>query len=177
MAMGLEQQKMQQEQMEQQQAMMAQQQMMGGMGGGGEEGGAIQAMQKAYKPPSQGKFKGRTGGQTPDWMDKNPQEERDIDEYAEARANKNELTLSTTWVESLLEKGYSSPTIKELTPDLSQMWFVQNGVDYVAQLSPTGVTHVEKATFGDPTRFSRNRQEIPKAKQNGKSTEVIDFEE
>ena len=177
MAMGLEQQKMQQEQMEQQQAMMAQQQMMGGMEGGGEEGGAIQAMQKAYKPPSQRKFKGRTGGQTPDWMDKNPQEERDIDEYAEARANKNELTLSTTWVESLLEKGYSSPTIKELTPDLSQMWFVQNGVDYVAQLSPTGVTHVEKATFGDPTRFSRNRQEIPKAKQNGKSTEVIDFEE
>ena len=83
------------------------------------------------------------------------------------------MTLSTIWVESLLEKGFSSPTIKELTPDLSQMWFVQNGVDYVADLSPTGITNVSKAMFGDPTRFSRNKQEIPKAKKD-KSTDVVD---
>ena len=171
MAMGLEQQKQQFQQMQQQQEMQA---MMGGMGGGEEGGEAIQAMQKAYKPPSQRKFKGRTGGVTPDWSDKSPEEERDIDEYAEARASKNELTLSKTWVESLLEKGFSSPTIKELTPDLSQMWFVQNGVDYVADLSPTGITNISKATFGDPTRFSRNKQEIPKAEKKDKSTDVVD---
>ena len=170
-AMGIEQQKQQMEQAEQQQKMQEQQQAvqqaMGGDEGmppeeGGEE--AIQAMQKTI-PPSQRKFKGRTGGVTPDWHDKAPNEERDIDEYADARANKKELTLSTTWVESLLEKGFSSPLIKEVSIDLSKMWFVQNNVDYVAELSPNGVTHVEKAMFGDATRFSRVQQRYPKKQQ------------
>ena len=39
------------------------------------------------------------------------------------------------------------------------------GVDYVADLSPTGITNVEKAIFGDPTRFSRTQQKNPKAQQ------------
>ena len=177
MAMGIVQQK---EQMEQQQQMQEQQQAMGGMEGmEGMEGGdeaAIQAMIKSI-PKSQRKFKGRTGGVTPDWADKHPDEERDIDEYAEARANKNELTLSKTWVESLLEKGFTSPIIKEITSDLSQMWFVQNNIDYVAQLSPTGITTVEKATFGDPTRFSRTQQTAAKRKdkidQKGNNPEIV----
>ena len=182
-AMGIEQQKQQMEQMQQQQEMQEQQQaVQDAMGGdmmppeeGGEEmpeeGGeeAIQAMQKTI-PPSQRKFKGRTGGVTHNWADKHPNEERDIDAYAEARANKNELTLSKTWVESLLEKGFSSPLIKEVSQDLSQMWFVQNNVDYVAQLSPTGITHVEKAMFGDATRFSRVQQRYPN--RNGHSSDV-----
>ena len=134
---------------------------------GGEENSegpfGIQAMQKAYKPPSQRKFKGRTGGVTPDWSDKHPDEERDIDEYAEARANKNELTLSKTWIQSLSEKGFAAPVIKQISPDLNQMWFSQNNIDYIANLSSTGVTTVEKAMFGDPTRLSRNKQEKPKA--------------
>ena len=59
----------------------------GGEEGGGEEGGGeelpeIQAMEKAI-PASQRKFKGRTGGRTPDWHDKAPNEERDIDEWAD----------------------------------------------------------------------------------------------
>ena len=127
-----------------------------------EEALAIQAMQKSI-PTSQRKFKGRTGGVTPNWADKHPDEERDIDEYAEARANKNELTLSKTWVQSLNEKGFAAPVIKQVSPDLSQMWFSENNVEYVANLSATGVTTVEKAIFGDPTRFSRNKQEKPKA--------------
>ena len=128
------------------------QQMHMGMGGEEmppEEGGeAIQAMLKAI-PRSQRKFKGRTGGVTPDWSDKTPEEERDIDEYAEARSKKNDLTLSVsnTWIGSLLEMGYTSPIIKEVTPDGSQMWFTQNGMDYVADLSGFGVTNVSKATF------------------------------
>jgi len=169
-AMGLAQQKQQMEQAEQQQQMQEQQQgMMGGMGGGEDMGGgeeSIMAMQKTV-PRSQRKFKGRTGGVTPDWHDKAPNEERDIDEYAEARASKNELTLSKTWVESLLEKGFSSPVIKEVTSDLSQMWFAQSGIDYVAQLSPSGITDVSKATFGDPTRFSRVQQKPPRPSNNG----------
>ena len=181
-AMGIEQQKQQMEQAEQQQEMQEQQQAvqqaMGGempLEGGGEEmpeeGGeeAIQAMQKTI-PPSQRKFKGRTGGVTPDWHDKSPKEERDIDKYAEARANKNELTLSKTWVESLLEKGFTSPLIKEVSTDLSKMWFVQNNVDYVAELSPTGITHVQKAMFGDATRFSRVQQKP--SRRNGHTSDV-----
>jgi len=172
-ALGLEQQKqqmqMQEEQMQQQQE--AQEAML--QGGGeevppeeGEEEEPIQAMEKAYKPPSQRKFKGRTGGITPDWHDKgDPSEERDIDEYAEARARKNELTLSKSWVESLIQKGFTSPLIKEVAPDLTQMWFSENNIDYVAQLSNGGVTTVEKAVFADPTRFSRNKQERPKPTQ------------
>ena len=171
MAMGIQQQKDQMEQAAQQQEMEQQQAEMGqGEGGEEEEGlgvdelGEPDVIQNAYIPPSQRKFKGRTGGKTPDWHDKTPDEERDIDKYAEARS-KNELTLSKTWVESLLEKGFSSPLIKEVTPDMSQMWFEQSGVDYVADLSPTGITNVEKAIFGDPTRFSRTQQKNPKAQQ------------
>ena len=158
-AMQLEQQQ-QQMQMQEEQMQQQQEAMMGGgdevpEGDEGEEGEPIQAMLKAYKPPSQRKFKGRTGGITPDWSDKSPDEERDIDEYAEARAKKNELTLSKSWVESLSEKGFSSPVIKELNSDLTKMWFSENNVDYVADLSASGVTTIEKAVFPDPTQFPK----------------------
>ena len=113
-------------------------------------------LQKAI-PKHKRKFKGRTGGVTPNWADKAPSEERDIDEYAEARAKKNQLTLSKSWVESLKEKGFTSPVIRELTPDLSKMWFAQNDIEYVATLSPTGITHIEKAVFTDPKKFKRRK--------------------
>ena len=179
--MGLEQQKKQIEMEEEQQALAQQQAeqqaeeqaaMEQLQTAEGQEGGevqapsdavGIQAMQKAYVPPSQRKFKGRTGGVTPDWSDKHPDEERDIDEYAEAREEKNELTLSKTWIESLNEKGFGAPVIKQVSDDLSQMWFSENNVDYIANLSAKGVTTVEKAIFGDPTRFSRYKQEGRKA--------------
>ena len=108
-------------------------------------------------PKHKRKFKGRTGGVTPNWADKAPSEERDIDEYAEARSKNNELTLSKSWVESLKEKGFTSPVIRELTPDLSKMWFAQNDIEYVANLSPTGITHIEKAVFTDPKKFKRRK--------------------
>ena len=113
-------------------------------------------LQKAI-PKHKRKFKGRTGGVTPNWADKAPSEERDIDEYAEARAKKNQLTLSKSWVESLKEKGFTSPVIRGLTPDLSKMWFAQNDIEYVATLSPTGITHIEKAVFTDPKKFKRRK--------------------
>ena len=172
-AMGIEQQKQQMAQAQQQQEMQQQQAAMGGEEGmmGGEEGGGeeMQLMEKSI-PRSQRKFKGRTGGVTPNWHDKAPDEERDIDEYAEARNKKNELTLSTTWVESLYSKGFTSPLIKELSSDLKKMWFVQDNVDYVAQLSATGVINVEKAMFGDADRYSRVQQKYPK--RNGHSSDV-----
>jgi hypothetical protein len=115
-----------------------------------EEGGmeTIQAMLMKTIPKHKRKFKGRTGGRTPDWQDKLPHEERDIDEYADARAAKNTLTLmqdSKTWVESLIQKGFTMPFIKQVSPDGKQMWFAQDSVDYIAQLNGSGVVHIEKA--------------------------------
>jgi hypothetical protein len=128
----------------------------GGEEGGGEEGGGealpdIQAMEKAI-PASERKFKGRTGGRTPDWHDKAPNEERDIDEWADKRKEKAEnrawgLELNKTWIQSLSEQGFTAPTIKEVSPDGSQMWFIEKGVDYVADLSHSGLGEIKKATF------------------------------
>tara|TARA_Y100000296_G_scaffold27434_1_gene32079 strand:+ start:1411 stop:3309 length:1899 start_codon:yes stop_codon:yes gene_type:complete len=126
----------------------------------------MQLMEKSI-PKHKRKFKGRTGGVTPNWADKSPLEERNIDEYAEARANKNELTLSKAWVESLSEKGFASPIIKDVNADLSKMWFTQSNTDYIADLSPSGITHVEKAVFGSVGRANgKNKQETPKSRGN-----------
>ena len=160
-----------QQQIEQQEQMAAQQeQMMAESEDMGEpvEEAEAQPVEKAYKPPSQRKFKGRMGGVTPDWHDKAPDEERDIDEYAEARS-KNSLTLSKNWVESLNEKGFTVPIIKEVSPDMTKIWFVDSNTDYVANLSGSNIVNIEKAMFGDATRFSRNKQEGRKA---GEPTEI-----
>jgi len=174
-AIGLIQQKQQQEQAEQQQAMMEEQQEVPQEEGMPlDEGEPIQAMEKSI-PREKRKFKGRTGGITPDWRDKAPNEERDVDEWSQARANKNELTLSKSWLESLAEKGFHSPLIKEVTPDLTKMWFSDNNVDYVAQLSSSGVTNIEKAIFGDATRFSRVKQKYEDKPK--KTSDVINLDD
>ena len=131
-------------------------------GDAGDGGAALQAMmQKAV-----GKYKGRTGGITPDASMKFPGEERDVDEWAEARRKKGEdrewgikdfggSPVTKSWMDSLSEKGFGSPVIKEVKGN--QMWFLQDGVDYVAMLGSSGVTNVEKAAFrntGNPTRPS-----------------------
>ena len=173
-AMGLAQSKQQmqmQEQQMQQQEMMQEQQAQMPMPEGappeeeelGEED--LQLMEKSI-PRHKRKFKGRTGGITPTWADKAPHEERDIDEYAEARANKNELTLSKGFIESLGERGFTSPIIKEVNPEYSKMWFSQNNIDYIAHLSEAGVTHVEKAKINYGNKFSRNKQEVTKTKKD-----------
>ena len=111
----------------------------------------VEDLQKA-----KGKYKGRTGGITPDWTMKLPGEERDIDDWAEARRRKAEerqwgikpvggQPMSKTWVGSLNDRGFSSPLIKQVLG--SQMWFIQDGVDYVATLGSEVVTTVEKAKF------------------------------
>ena len=162
--MQLKQQKQQMKQMEQQQEAMAGggEAMAGGggaMAGGGEAPAAgeeepiptIQAMEKAI-PASERKFKGRTGGRTPDFNDKTPLEERDIDEWADKRKEKAEdrswgLEITKTWVQSLNEQGFVAPIIKEVAPDGSKMWFIEKGIDYVADLSIDGLGEIKKATF------------------------------
>jgi hypothetical protein len=149
-ALQLQQQMQQQEQMEQQMAEGGAPEEGGGEEGGGEEG-AIQAMEKSI-PASERKFKGRTGGRTPDHSDKTPLEERDIDEWADARNKKAEnrawgLELNKTWIQNLNEQGFVAPTIREVSPDGSQMWFIEKGVDYIADLSSNGLGEIKKATF------------------------------
>ena len=110
------------------------------------------------------KFKGRTGGLTPNSADKAPNEERDIDSYAEARS----MELSKNWIDTLVEKGFTSPLIKDVSQDLKQMWFSQDNIDYVAQLTSAGVGIIEKATFTNPKTFETD----PKQQKNTIPIEV-----
>ena len=104
-------------------------------------------------PKGKGKFEGRTAGRTPDHNDKTPLEERDIEEYAEAREKKFEdrmyglVKATSTWTDSLADQGYDFPIIKEVSLDGSQLWFISNGVDYIGNLEANGVSNISKASF------------------------------
>ena len=165
--MGLQQALQQQEMQEQQQAMMAE----GGeevpLEEGGEEEGTIDELAKSI-PSSQRKFKGRMGGITPDHTDKagGTDEERDMEEYAEARTKAAEqrdmgIKKDNTWIGDLVSRGYASPLIKEVTPDGTQMWFSQDGVDYVAKLGALGITEINKATFTTPKAKDDKEKQRP----------------
>ena len=78
-------------------------------------------------------------------------------------------------------KGYLTPLIKQVSDDGKKMRFSQDGIDYIADLHPTGVTHVEKASFGmgpiyktphtpgakyNPTSNSESREYDPYAEED-----------
>jgi len=120
----------------------------------------------------------------PDWHGKGPDKERDIDEWAEARDKKGEdrqwgykrlagrpnkgmdkkfvkqYPAPKTWIESLRDQGYYAPLIKEVTPDGKKMWFVHEGIDYVANLGIIGHTFVEKAVLKPPVSGMSTRHAI-----------------
>ena len=76
-------------------------------------------------------------------------EPHNIDTLGEKRKSDDDPTKEPeNWVEGVIAKGYLTPIIKQVSNDGKKMWFSQDGVDYIANLHPTGVTHVEKATFG-----------------------------
>ena len=109
------------------------------------------------------KFNGRTGGRTPDWTEKVPGEERDIDTYFDNR-NKAEQdrqfgikgfgspkNIAKAWVPSLMERGFTNPLIKDITSDAKQMWFTQDGIDYTATLlMGGGIGDISKAILQQP---------------------------
>ena len=75
--------------------------------------------------------------------------ETDPDSYGEARKDDMDPTKAPkTWVEGIMAKGFTTPVIKQVADDGSKMWFSQDGIDYIADLNPLGVTHIQKATFG-----------------------------
>ena len=88
--------------------------------------------------------------------------EKDVDADADERARKGENDYfglkdmgtppkpkAKAWMIDLMEKGYTSPVIKEVSPDNKQLWFVNDGLDYVANLNGVGITHVQKAKMVD----------------------------
>ena len=119
--------------------------------------------------------------------------ERDIDEWAEDRTTKGEnrqwgyrklagrppkgmnrrdikkTVAPITWIESLMEQGFMAPLIKQVTSDGRLMWFISDGIDYVADLTMSGRVFVEKAIFKPtlrqptisyaPTQTNKKRQE------------------
>jgi len=62
---------------------------------------------------------------------------------------KKSVTTST-WIDSLSDQGYQFPIIKQISPDGQQVWFSNNGEEYVGNLSGTGVEKIAKAYFGNP---------------------------
>jgi hypothetical protein len=97
------------------------------------------------------------GGQNKDYTHNSMGEghEVDVDKLGETRKSDDDPTKAVdvnktpkNWVEGLMSKGYSTPLIKQVSDNGKKMWFSQDGIDYIADLHPTGVTHVQKATFG-----------------------------
>ena len=78
-----------------------------------------------------------------------PEIERDVDEMGEQRKSADDPTnLSKNWVQGIMEQGFLTPVIKQVSNDGKKMWFSQSGIDYIANLTPLGVNFIEKATFG-----------------------------
>jgi tRNA nucleotidyltransferase (CCA-adding enzyme) len=73
-------------------------------------------------------------------LDKIPPHMRPRPKYYEAK-------FAKTWVEDLADKGYQSPVIKSSNDEGTKLWFIDGGIDYVANVGATGVGYIEKATF------------------------------
>jgi len=122
--------------------------------GGGEGAGAAPV---PPMPMQNMNFAPLKGGQNKDynWNGRGDGYQHDPDELGEQRKSDDDPTKEVdvnkapkNWVEGLMSKGYSTPLIKEVSNNGKKMWFSQDGIDYVADLHPTGVRHVQKASFG-----------------------------
>ena len=79
-----------------------------------------------------------------------PRDEEELNAYADARGDGEGtpyINKSTNWVQGIMEKGFLTPIIKEVSNDGKKMWFSQDGTDYIANLTPLGVNFIEKASF------------------------------
>ena len=136
-------------------------------------------------PKGKGKFEGRTAGRTPDHNDKTPLEERDIEEYAEAREKKFEDRMyglakaTSTWTDSLADQGYDFPIIKEVSLDGSQLWFISNGVDYIGNLEANGVSNISKASFSgmEGKKYYGDQYQTERGDGSSRKNEPVNVEE
>ena len=156
MELGVEQAKQQMEQMEQQAEMEQQQQ----EGAGGEEQMAPELAQLLQQqisktiPRHKRKHKGIFGRITPDNSMVAVQNE--TDKTSEKTEEFYDLFATKSWMQDLMEKGYPSPLIKELSEDGSKLWFSQDDSNFVAFLHSGRLARVEKATFAKPPEVKTN---------------------
>jgi len=155
MELGVEQ---QEQAMEQQQQALEQQQ---AEAEGGEEeqlspelASLLQQQIKLAIPRHKRKHKGIFGGITPDNSMVAVQNE--TDKAAEKRKDFYDLFATKSWMQDLIEKGYPSPLVKELSEDGTKLWFSQNSDDFVAHLHNGRLARVEKATFAKPAEVQTN---------------------
>ena len=130
-----------------------------GRTGAAPAGAEAMPIQMMWDEVTKSKFNGRMGGVTPNWMDKVPGEERDIDKFTAMYGKKKEnrpdalaLEVDKSWLGGLHNKGYSAAIIKDITSNGKQLWFINEGVDYVDDLGATGILNVEKARFENKTK-------------------------
>ena len=156
MELGVEQAKQQMEQMEQQAEMEQQQQ----EGAGGEEQMAPELAQLLQQqisktiPRHKRKHKGIFGRITPDNSMVAVQNE--TDKTSEKTKEFYDMFATKSWMQDLMEKGYPSPLIKELSEDGSKLWFSQDDSNFVAFLHSGRLARVEKATFAKPPEVKTN---------------------
>jgi len=156
MELGVEQAKQQMEQMEQQAEMEQQQQ----EGAGGEEQMAPELAQLLQQqisktiPRHKRKHKGIFGRITPDNSMVAVQNE--TDKTSEKTEEFYDLFATKSWMQDLMEKGYPSPLVKELSEDGSKLWFSQDDSNFVAFLHSGRLARVEKATFAKPPEVKTN---------------------
>ena len=121
--------------------------------GGGEGAGAAPV---PPMPMQNMNFAPLKGGQNKDYTRaaRGEGEPHDVDALGEARKSDDDPTKAVdatkapkNWVEGLMAKGYTTPLIKQVSDNGKKMWFSQDGIDFVADLHSTGVTHVQKASF------------------------------
>ena len=125
-----------------------------------------------------------------------PGQERDIDAWAEARDKKGEdrqwgyrrlpgrppkgatkeVIKSTTWIDSLMKQGFSSPIIKEVKDNGRQLWFFSDGIDYVGDVLANGNIFVEKAKFA-PMQTNKKRLERENVQGEPYTGDVIEDSE
>jgi len=156
MELGVEQAKQQMEQMEQQAEMEQQQQ----EGAGGEEQMAPELAQLLQQqisktiPRHKRKHKGIFGRITPDNSMVAVQNE--TDKTSEKTKEFYDMFATKSWMQDLMEKGYPSPLVKELSEDGSKLWFSQDDSNFVAFLHSGRLARVEKATFAKPPEVKTN---------------------
>ena len=76
--------------------------------------------------------------------------QNETDKTADKRKYFYDMFATKSWMQDLMQKGYPSPLVKELSEDGSKLWFSQNGDNFVAYLHNGRLARVEKATFARP---------------------------
>ena len=82
--------------------------------------------------------------------------QNETDKTSEKTKEFYDMFATKSWMQDLMEKGYPSPLVKELSEDGSKLWFSQDNNNFVAFLHSGRLARVEKATFAKPPEVKTN---------------------